>query len=60
MCVSVLPLGHCAVAEAECNRYLLDINIYDPYREKMLRNLPKGNMMIDRKGKAKLDISVDL
>jgi ribonuclease HI len=25
-----------------------------------LQNLPKGNMMIDRKGKAKLDISADL
>jgi hypothetical protein len=28
LCASVLPLGHCVVAEAGCNWYRLDINIY--------------------------------
>jgi hypothetical protein len=28
LCVSVLSLGHCLVAEAGCNWYHFDINIY--------------------------------
>ena len=28
LCASILPLGHCVVAEAECNWYLRDINIF--------------------------------
>jgi hypothetical protein len=28
LCASVLPLGHCVVAETGCNWYRLDINIY--------------------------------
>jgi hypothetical protein len=28
MCVSVVPLGYCVVAEAEYNWYLLNNNIY--------------------------------
>jgi hypothetical protein len=26
-------LGHCVVAEAECNWYLHNINIYTPYKK---------------------------
>jgi hypothetical protein len=28
LCASVLSLGYCIVAEAECNWYLRDINIF--------------------------------
>jgi hypothetical protein len=28
LCASVIPLGQCIVAEAECNWYHRDINIY--------------------------------
>jgi hypothetical protein len=28
LCASIMSLGHCVVADARCNWYLHDINIY--------------------------------
>jgi hypothetical protein len=37
LCASVLLLGHCVVAEAECNWYLLNINIYSLSKKKVAK-----------------------
>jgi hypothetical protein len=34
LCASVLPLGHYVIAEAGCNWYPLDINIYSLSKKK--------------------------
>jgi hypothetical protein len=34
LCASAVPLGQCVVAEAGCNWYLRDINIYSLSKKK--------------------------
>jgi hypothetical protein len=41
LCASLVSLGHCVGAEARCNWYLVDINIF-PYQKNLI-SIVTGN-----------------
>jgi hypothetical protein len=47
MCASILSLGYCIVADAECNWYHFDINTYS-LSKKCPRSLPADSFRLER------------